>query len=108
MDIERKRVTAAPGVSAARAYHHDHHKAAFADAYDDISQSDDVSEAVHAPLYRVREDRGYTCRGSDRLTVSQTFVKYSQKPKNSKISKMAPLPLTKFPNNSFRSCANAI
>ena len=70
MDIERKRVTAAPGVSAARAYHTNRTEDAFADAYDDISQSDDVSEAVHAPLYRAREDRGFTCRGSDRLTVS--------------------------------------
>ena len=42
----------------------------FEDAYDDISQSDDVSEAVNAPAYRVRENRGENVRGSDRLTVS--------------------------------------
>ena len=42
----------------------------FADVYDDISRSDDVSEAVNAPVYRVREDRGEIVRGSDRLTVS--------------------------------------
>ena len=51
----------------------------FDDVYDDISRSDDVSEAVHAPTYRVREDRGEAVRGSDRLTVSYTFCSWPRK-----------------------------
>ena len=42
----------------------------YEEAYDDISRSDDVSEAVHAPVYQLRQERGQSVRGSDRLTVS--------------------------------------
>ena len=72
MDIERKRVTTSPGVRVPASGRHEHATDDYNEVYDDISQSDDVSEAIHAPTYRVTESRGETNRGRDRLTVSES------------------------------------
>ena len=79
MDIERKRVNPQPAAEVPASGRHDLAADAYEDAYDDISQSDDVSEAIHAPQYRVREERGDVCRGSDRLNVnSKCTLSWSQ------------------------------
>ena len=74
MDIERKRVSVAPGIRVPASGRHEQASDEYDDAYDDISQSDDVSEALHIPTYRARENRGESSRGQDRLTVSDRNV----------------------------------
>ena len=82
MSIERKRVRGEDTAVLPEPSRGDFANEGFDDAYDDISRSDDVSEAVHAPAYQVRQERGQTVRGSDRLTVS-VFLNSKPRGKNS-------------------------
>ena len=74
MSIERKRVRGDESAVLPEPSRGNFANEDYDDAYDDISRSDDVSEAVHAPVYQQRQDRGQTVRGSDRLTVSVLFL----------------------------------
>ena len=71
MSIERKRVRGDEPTVLPEPSRGDFANEGYEDAYDDISRSDDVSEAVHAPVYQMRQERGQAVRGSDRLTVSK-------------------------------------
>ena len=74
MSIERKRVRGDPNSNLPAADRGEFVSDDFDDAYDDISRSDDVSEAVHAPTYQARQEQGQTVRGTDRLTVRIFFL----------------------------------
>ena len=74
MSIERKRVRGDETTVLPEPSRGDFANEGYDDAYDDISRSDDVSEAVHAPVYQARQERGQTVRGSDRLTVSKILI----------------------------------
>ena len=73
MDIERNRVNTAPGIRPRPSARGELASDDYNEAYDDISRSDDVSEAIHAPRYQARQIRGETSRGSDRLNVSNSI-----------------------------------
>ena len=73
MSIERKRVRGDQDDELSMPSRGEAVSEDYDEAYDDISRSDDVSEAVHAPDYKVRQDRGVTVRGTDRLTVSTLY-----------------------------------